>query len=253
MTDFFERGGIISIALTASALLGVLAIAGFVFVPMGEPKAEMRIEPAHSSAKAGDTIAVSVVVESLESVNVFGGTIYFDPSLLTVEKIDYNTSIADLWAIKPWYDNGAGTLNFGGGTTKPDGFTGVGSLITITFRTLKDGGGTLSIGDARILKHDGLGTDAQLKEPIDAILDVSEPTDPDNILIHQTTGTTYSVGASTPPPPPPPSTDLNGDGKQGVADVSILLLHIGGSEARYDFNQDGRVDIKDLSRLLTSH
>lgn len=47
-----------------------------------------------------------------------------------------------------------------------------------------------------------------------------------------------------------PSTDLNNDGKQTIADISIFMLNIVGNNARYDFNLDGSVDLRDLTILL---
>jgi hypothetical protein len=49
-----------------------------------------------------------------------------------------------------------------------------------------------------------------------------------------------------------PSTDLNADGKQSIVDISIFMLNFIGKDARYDFNLDGKVDIKDLNILLSA-
>lgn len=46
--------------------------------------------------------------------------------------------------------------------------------------------------------------------------------------------------------------DFNGNGKVDISDVSILISHWGTSkDLRFDLNQDGRVDIKDLSILMS--
>ena len=78
-----------------------------------------------------------------------------------------------MWAEKPWYENGAGTIKFIGGTTRKGGFFGTGSLITITFRAHGTGDAVVRVRDARILAHDGLGTDVPLGEPIDSLFSVA--------------------------------------------------------------------------------
>ena len=46
--------------------------------------------------------------------------------------------------------------------------------------------------------------------------------------------------------------DLNGDGKIGVIDFSILLSKWNSSDTQADLNQDGKVGILDFSVLLSN-
>jgi hypothetical protein len=185
-------------------------------------------------------------------VNVFAGELLFDTNTLEVVSIDYNISIADLWAEEPWYSNGDGTLTFIGGTTRSGGFLGTDTLITITFKAKEEGGGSLLISDATILQHDGLGSEAVLAEPIDALFTVTEQsttsttTTDANLIQAVRMGSTYNVVQSL------PSTDLNGDGRQTIADTSTLLLHLGSSDMRYDLNGDGAVNFTDFNIILTA-
>lgn len=98
-----------------------------------------------------NTVTFDLVVTADTSVNAFGGTLIFDESILAVEKIDYNTSIADLGAKAPWM-KGSGTISFGGGTTKPGGFVGQGTLLTITFMARTPGKAAVSVQDIQILE-----------------------------------------------------------------------------------------------------
>lgn len=202
----------------------------------------MRIEPREKILLKGDTFTVNIVVESSEPTNVFAGEVHFDPEILYIKGIDYNTSIADLWAELPWYSNGDGTLKFAGGTTRAGGFSGSDTLITIEFETLREGDGIISIHTPRVLRHDGLGTDIELAQSRDALFTVAE-TMP-NLITEKSEESTYRVAESA------PSTDLNGDGKQSLADISIFMLHITSDDPQYDFNLDGDVTIKDLNILL---
>lgn len=244
------NGSIFPASLVASAIIGFLAILGLVILPITtRTVADMRIEPIAKVVQPGDIFAVAVVVEASVPVNVFAGKLTFDTNTLAVQSIDYNTSIADLWAEEPWYSNGDGTLSFIGGTTRAGGFTGADTLITITFKALSEGAGTLSIGDASILQHDGLGTMATLAQPIDALFTVeaqTASTSPANLLSSASHSSTYSVVAAL------PSSDLNSDGRVTITDASILLLNIGSNNTRYDLNGDTFVDLKDFNIVISA-
>lgn len=243
---FFKKGTVAPLALGASVFIGLIAILGITVIPIEiKPTTDIRIEPTNKAVVVHEIFEIEVIVESSVPVNVFAGELHFNPDVLMVKSIDYNTSIADLWAVLPWYSNGDGTLNFGGGTTLKNGFQGTDTLIKVTFETLREGEGIISMNTPRVLLHNGLGTDAQLPKPIDAILTVRKAfSDEENLVIMSTKGTSYTVAQKI------PSTDLNGDGKQSIADISIFMLNIAGNNSRYDFNLDGQVDLKDLNILL---
>ncbi len=244
-----STGSIIPATLLASAFLGLIAVMGFILVPQDTTSSTtMRLEPLSKVLVLGEIFSVDVVVESTIPVNAFAGELLFDVHSLAIQSIDYNTSIADLWAEKPWYSNGAGTINFIGGTTRTGGFTGTDKLITITFKTIGQGSGSLFIRDAQILQHDGLGSNAPLSKPIDALFTItptSTAAQPTNLLSKEVGGSSYNVVGKK------PTADLNGDGRQSIADISILLLHIGSRDSRYDLNSDGSVDLKDMAIILS--
>ena len=234
--------------LAASAFIALLSAVGLFTMPGGDgPQANMRIEPSVGRIVEGDTFSVTIVVSAEVPVNVFAGEIQFDPKVLQVASIDYNTSIADLWAELPWYENGEGTLNFAGGTTQPGGFSSTGGLITATFRTVGTGVTALKLHDALILAHDGFGSEVAMGRPLDAVFEIGEEKLAEQIIAKPASqASVVAISAE------PPSTDLNGDGNQTIADMSIFMLHIMGSDLRYDFNQDGKVNTGDLSIIMSA-
>jgi hypothetical protein len=231
--------------IIASIVAGIMGISGYMMLPaLVSPVTDMRIEPESGVAIVGSTFTIDIVVSSAVPVNVFKGSLIFSPEFLYIEDIEYNTSIADLWAELPWYSNGDGTMNFIGGTTKPGGFVGEGTLISVTFKTKAVGQATISMDEVRVLKHDGLGNDAEIGQPIDAIFTVeSEQLQNETVLQKTYAGPTVIVL------PELPSTDLNGDGKQTILDVSIFMADLATQNSQSDFNQDGVVNLKDLSIL----
>lgn len=78
------------------------------------------------------------------------------------------------------------------------------------------------------------------------------PTPPTTPPTPPTTPPTPPTTPPTNPPQPPPSgADLNGDGKVNITDLSILLSVWGTADPRADLNKNGKVDIADLSILLS--
>ena len=70
---------------------------------------------------------------------------------------------------------------------------------------------------------------------------------------------TFKTSVSITPAPPTPPTgggktgDINGDGKVDITDLSMLLSAYGTTNAAADLNKNGKVDIADLSILLSNY
>jgi hypothetical protein len=233
------RGSIIPNTLIASAIIGFATLASVLFVPK-EPRTgtSMHIEPGELTIETAKDFTIDVIVESDEAVNAFAGVLEFDETTLEVASIDYNTSIADLWTQEPWFTKGDGTIAFAGGTTRPGGFTGKGSLLTVTFTGKNATTTPLTLTGTRILKHDGLGTDAQLRTSLDALFTI-KPVPSNGAVITQAKPDEIIL-----------TTDLNNDGATTIADVSIFMLQLASQNMRSDFNNDKKVTAADLSILL---
>jgi Dockerin type I domain len=230
--------------MVASAIAGFISVS-VLMASLSGSLTRMNVNPTHGTTTLDATFIVTIDVDAEIPVNVFKGLMRFDATRLAIEKIDYNTSIADLWAEEPWYSNGDGTLSFIGGTTKEGGFKGNGSLITVTFKSIASGEATILLEDVRILQHDGLGTDALVAAPIDAIFNVAP-----EILDAQTINTDVGSENDVTILKLGQTTDLNGDGIQNIIDISIFMRHLSSQNTRSDFNGDGIVTTKDLSIIL---
>ena len=238
-------GRIISTSIIA--VLGFFGINSIFSIVDFTSAADMRIEPGSGSTVIGEKIIVDIIVEANQPVNVFKGLVNFDPLRLKVSSIDYNTSIADLWAELPWYSNGEGTLNFIGGTTKRGGYTGEGSLVKVTFETLDTGATEVKLNDVRILKHDGLGSDEVITAPIDAVFEIEpQKLQAETVLEKNTETQALEIL------PKPINTDLNNDGKKNMVDTSIFMTDFATQNLRSDFNHDGKVTTADLSIIINA-
>ncbi|MCD5382094.1 MAG: hypothetical protein LR017_02125 [Candidatus Pacebacteria bacterium] len=151
MKQTYTHGFALHTALIASAVVGFATILGFVVLPTDtQPVTAIRMEPTTIRVQSDNTFEIRIVVNAGEPTNVFAGELFFDHTVLRVASIDYNTSIAELWAETPWYSNGDGTLNFTRGTTKRGGFEGEGDLMTIRFTSIAEGEGVITMNTASI-------------------------------------------------------------------------------------------------------
>jgi hypothetical protein len=232
--------------LTSSIFIGMIGI--WAMVVTIEPKeTTITLEPNQTTTVVGEIFELQVIVTSKEPTNAFSGLLTYDPTIIEVASIDYNTSIADLWVKEPWYENGEGTINFTGGTTKPGGFTGSDTLMTISFISTAASSSAIYITEAQILAHDGLGSEAPLKT-IDALFTSKALTEQTKVIDtkHESSVVTVTEIKEL------LATDLNGDGKVGAVDISIFMTKLFSDNLRYDFNKDGEVSLADLSILLDS-
>jgi len=230
--------------LLASLAAGVLS-AGLLFstIVTTSYEASLRLEPVSGLATIGDTFTVTIVTDSKIPINVWQGVLTYDTNIIEIDRISYNTSVADLWAEEPWYSNGDGTLTFIGGTTNAGGFIGKGTLLTITFITVEPGNAKIAFKEKTILQHDGLGSTVPLEQPIDTIFTVISE-ESSSLASTQTEDIYVAVVPET------ISTDLNGDGRHNIIDTSIFMTYLATTNLKADFNQDEKVNTRDLSILL---
>ncbi len=246
MTRFTHQtlGNLPTNLMVGLAFLGLSTTALFSLYTSIGTQADMRIEPATKAVKVGDFIDIQIVVTSSVPVNAFTGEIVFDSNIIEVVSIDYNTSIANLWVTEPWYNKAENTIQFAGGTTNPNGFIGSDTLLTARLKTKQEGVTGVRLENARILQHDGFGTDVVLPEQVDALFTSESLSTQTNVLPEVNREQKYNVANTL------PATDLNADGEQTFTDISIFMLKLGSNETRYDFNQDGKVNIADLSIII---
>lgn len=239
-------GSLPTTLMVGLAFLGLSTTALFSLYTSSETQANMQIEPATKAVKVGDYIDIQIVVTSKVPVNAFTGEIVFDSNMIEVVSIDYNTSIANLWVTEPWYNKAENTIQFAGGTTNPNGFIGSDTLLTARLKTKQAGVAGVRLENARILQHDGFGTDVVLPAQVDTLFTSESLATQTNVLAEAKREQKYNIANTL------PSTDLNEDGKQTFADISIFMLKLGSNETRYDFNQDGKVNIADLSIIINA-
>ena len=120
--------------------------------------ANLVVSPSSGSYSVGQTFTATVQVNPAgDSVNAVEATLNFDTTALSVVSVSKTGSVFSLWTTEPTFSNSAGTIQFGGGSPTP--FSNTSNLVTITFRTLGEGSGSVSVTNASVLAADGRGTD----------------------------------------------------------------------------------------------
>ena len=221
------------------ALAGVMVASVVLAPPLAPYEAVLALSPQELVVVKDAPVTLDVILSATTPINAFSGNVIFDTTHFAVKNISYNTSLADLWVTEPWYSKSDNTIHFAGGTTRPGGFTGTETLLTVELLALESGKSVVSIDNARVLKHDGLGTDAAVAPSIDSVVSnlENDPLAP----FAKTSVTEVSVVTLG------PTRDVNGDGKVSLADVATLMLHLGSNNDKYDLNEDGIVSLPDLA------
>ncbi|MCX6713683.1 MAG: cohesin domain-containing protein [Candidatus Vogelbacteria bacterium] len=146
-------------SIRLAGLLVFVVIFSFGLINSAEA-ASLSFSPSSTSGNVGDTVNVSVLVNTNSvAINNTEATINFPSSLLQVVSVSTSGSIFPMWIENPTFSNNSGTISFNGGVPNP-GFTGsTGKVVVITFRVKKQGTASLSFTSASILANDGLGTE----------------------------------------------------------------------------------------------
>ena len=184
----------------------------------------------------GETAEVDVNVHARVPINAIGTTITFPEDTLEVVGISKAKSFLDLWTEETSIDEQRGRVHFSGGTLEKGGLTGVGVALTLTVRAKKSGSATLSFLNPQVLAHDGLGdaVETEVRTFSYTILENPPPT------------VTYIDAAKE--SRSGPTADFDDSGAITLADMSNLAFHLlGGYNAQFDLNQDGRLNLSDLS------
>ena len=129
----------------------------FVFSIKG---AEVSFDKNYQEMLVNQEFKVSIVINTNnESINAIKGEIIFPSNILSLKMINDANSIISLWIEKPQIRENK--IKFSG--IIPGGYKGnQGLLIELFLKAKKEGEGTISFQNVRMLKNDGLGTEVSV-------------------------------------------------------------------------------------------
>lgn len=208
-----------------------------VFVSAQATGASLSVTPPSGTFPAGKTFTVTIQIDSADGFNTGNATLNYDPAVLSATAVSKGSSAFSLWAVEPSFDNGKGTINFEGGNTSP--LTGKKTILSVSFKALKEGTADLTFSAGTVLAADGKGTD----------------------ILGTKTGASYTIGAKeavadTPPPAPsPPAESGGGSGGNLKPDAPIISspthqddsLYYNAKKAKFTWDMPPDVTVDRLS------
>jgi hypothetical protein len=224
--------------------------------------AVVSVYPRESAVKVGQTFMIDIFVENVSGLQGFDFCLKYPTSLLNVSKIEegsFMNSFGPTFVVKmeadPNYQLYRGRVwvvivIYG------DGFAdGSGTLARITFNATSEGSGELDLFSVN--PYDSNHVKLVTCQPVaishsvsDGFVVSSDPDDPPS-------------GQSQDSPPDPPRTpnekspDVNDDGKVDILDLSIVSKAFGqvngdpAYSASVDFDENGVIDILDITVVAT--
>ena len=146
-----------------SAILLGMSILLFVSMPVYASELSFNVE--NKDVEVNQQFEVKLELNTHdETINAVEGSVLFPKDFLNVKEIRDGNSFINFWIVRPTretVDQQQGEILFSGIT--PGGFTGkTGFLFSIVFEARKEGKGMIDIRTAKVLRHDGEGTETKL-------------------------------------------------------------------------------------------
>lgn len=210
--------------LSTALVLGLAAV-------VSDKGSFITIETPSETVTTGQDFFITVKVTAHTPVNAIDIALSYPQNRLEIESIDTGTSVITLWAEEPKAEGGIITLR--GGTFKR-GFLGEHTVARIRAVAKESGLAYVRTSEARLVAGDGLGTEVVVRESGSSA----------EVTVSGEPGTLVATGELT------IVTDIDGDGKVDIRDISAFMAAWFTREKTFDFNGDGRMTIRDFSILL---
>jgi len=185
--------------------------------------------------EVGEMVSVMVSVSAHVPINAVDIKIAFPADKVEVFSVDRGRSVLTLWTEDPIISTNS--VQFIGGTFRR-GFIGKHTIASIKFRAKQSGQYEISATDITFVAGDGTGNKVTVSANSankTMLFNFDENTSAEEIRIAVAAGVV---------------TDLNGDGKVTLEDISMFMAIWNNRSQVLDFNNDGRMTFKDFSIIL---
>ncbi|MCA9360567.1 hypothetical protein KC730_01605 [Candidatus Kaiserbacteria bacterium] len=218
------------------AILSFMAMLGAAVVTSSDVS-YVRLETSDTTIQAGEQFSVQVFAFAHVPVNAIDITLQFDSKSFEVLGVDRGQSVLTIWTRDPVIENGRVLLQ--GGTFRK-GFLDEHLIATINLKAKETGQSTFEATDVVLLAGDGSGSQISVAKSLDSKVSLfvyDENTSPESI------GANVTIDLIT---------DLDGDGKVTLKDISTFMAAWHNKDNMYDFNGDGRMTFRDFSIILSN-
>ena len=195
----------------------------------------IKLEASKTTIEAGERFQLEVYAFAHVPVNAVDVTIRFESDAVEVLSVDKGQSVLTIWTEEPIIKDDHVTLR--GGTFR-NGFVGEHKIATIELLAKETGQSEFKAANVVLLAGDGRGSSVSVGESDDSSISLyvyDEDMTPSNI------GVDVVVSIIT---------DIDGDGKVSLKDISSFMGAWGSKSHVYDFNGDGRMTFRDFSIIL---
>ncbi|MEN9920312.1 MAG: hypothetical protein RL538_205 [Candidatus Parcubacteria bacterium] len=216
------------------SILGALLLLGANAIT-GTEVSYIRLQADKSVIQAGERFSLDVYAFAHVPVNAVDVTLRFEEDAVEVLSVDKGQSVLTIWTEEPKVEKDRVVLR--GGTYRK-GFVGEHKIATIDLVARQSGQSEFFAANVMLLAGDGKGTPVSVAESDDSSLNLyvyDENEAPENI------GVDVAVSIVT---------DIDGDGKVSLKDVSSFMGAWSNKSRVYDFNGDGMMSFKDFSIIL---
>ncbi len=217
-------------ALSFAAILGATVITS-------TEVSYVRLQTSDSVVEAGDRFTIDVYAYAHVPVNAIDITLRFDADTVEVLEVDRGQSVLTIWTEDPVVS--ADSVVLRGGTFRK-GFIREHKIASIDLRAKQTGESVFRATDVMLLAGDGAGSPVLIADNTDSSVSLyiyDENISPTSIGVKATVGIV---------------TDIDGDGKVTLRDISAFMGAWSFKTKVYDFNGDGRMTFRDFSIILAN-
>ncbi len=192
------------------------------------------LNPSKNAIQEGDRFSIDVFVFAHQPVNAIDISIAYPPSQATITGIDAGASVITLWTEEPYFENN--TVYLRGGTFRK-GFQGQHFIARINAEAKQSGIASIEAENIRLLAGDGSGSEV-------AVTSQQGQSSVQIQIANENGEVAGSVNIIK------IISDIDGDGKVDLRDVSIFMSAWRNKDIIYDFNGDGRMTFRDFGIIL---
>jgi hypothetical protein len=214
------------------SLLFVLATLAGVAAVVTATASQVRITVSSTSVVVGERTFIDVFVDAHTPINAVNISINVNNPDLEVVGVNRGQSVLTIWTEDPKVENGIVTLS---GGTFQRGFIGEHLIATIVVIPKKSGKIDVVLASAEFYAGDGQGTPVVARQ-IPKTTFIAYDTATENVTIKE-----HLTKLS----------DIDGDGRVSIRDISIFMAAWSDRSVVYDFDGDGKMTFRDFSIILS--
>ena len=138
-------------------ILCTLFVVAFFLIALPAQAADIGLSPSTGFYSRGQTFTINIrAVPNGDNIKAAESKLTFNQSVLNVVNVSKGPAFS-IWTNEPAFSNSAGTITFGGRSPSP--FTSPSNILTVTFRAVAEGTGTVGFSNTSILAADDPGTE----------------------------------------------------------------------------------------------